>query len=479
MNHRPKTNPSLNRPRPLQTSNYQTNPFRCESVVFAFPPEDRAVREERGKDSRARGTHSPPLATQGTWHERRIRRAKNSSFGAVLALCARRAEDMYGMSRTTPASCAVLAEQSLGRVHAEAGDPWRDAFEVDRQRILSSAAFRRLQYKTQVFVSVEHDHFRTRLTHTLEVVEIARRLAVGLGANERLAEAIALAHDLGHAPFGHAGEAALGALTADAGGFEHNAHALRVVDYLEHPYPEFRGLNLSFEVREGLIKHSSVYDQPDVAAAGGPDVSALLATGPFASIEGQIASMADRMAYDCHDVEDAIGADLVTEADLSEVTLWVQAAEPVRAMHPGLSLPAVRRPILSGILDRLLADVIEATRGRLVGSSVSDVASVRRADSELAAFSERMNPPVCELERLLAERVYQHRRVVKADAEARRMIEHLFEYYLQDADRLPQRFASRVGEQGRRRVVCDYIAGMTDRFCRGEHARLFGAAAGG
>jgi dGTPase len=367
---------------------------------------------------------------------------------------------------------AVDASETLGRVYPEPTDALRDPFEVDRQRILASAAFRRLQYKTQVFVNVEHDHFRTRLTHTLEVAEAARRLAVALGANERLAEVVALAHDLGHPPFGHAGEAALRALMANAGGFEHNVQSLRVVDYLEHPYPEFRGLNLSFEVREGLIKHRSAYDAPDAAASGGLDLEPLFAAGRFPSVEGQIASAADRIAYDCHDLEDAVGAGLIDEKDLNELNLWREAAEPVRARHRELSLPAVRRPILSGVVDRLLTDVIRESRRRATRFSVTDVDSVRRCDSEVIAFSQPRERGLHELERFLTDRVYRHERVGRADAQARATIERLFAYFATDADRLPPRFAARVPSLGFHRVVCDYIAGMTDRFCQYEHDRL-------
>jgi len=373
---------------------------------------------------------------------------------------------------STLAGLGVWATSSKGRVHSEPPDALRDPFEVDRHRVLGSAAFRRLQYKTQVFVNVEHDHFRTRLTHTLEVAEIARRLAVALGVNERLAEVIALAHDLGHPPFGHAGEAALRGLMSAQGGFEHNIQSLRVVDFLEHPFPQFRGLNLTFEVREGLAKHATLYDAPDAGTAGGLDVGDLFATGAHPTLEAQIASAADRIAYDCHDLEDAIGAGLVDEAELNNTTLWRDAADPVRARHADARLAAVRRPILNRIVDRLIGDVVAETRLNVAGAGVRDVAAVRQASADVVAFSEGVETLCQQLEQLLVERVYRHERVRRADSAAAAAIEKLFAYFRADPARLPPRFADRVTDQGVHRVVCDYIAGMTDRFCQAEHDRM-------
>lgn len=369
--------------------------------------------------------------------------------------------------------CAVGPDDSIGRIHDEPADPLRDVFEVDRHRILASAAFRRLQYKTQVFVHDEHDHFRTRLTHTLEVAEIARRLAVALEVNERLAETIALSHDLGHAPFGHAGETILHQLMSDAGGFEHNIQSLRTVDYLEHPYPAFRGLNLSYEVREGLVKHLSTYDQP-ATSLGLVDLGELMGSGTWPSIEGQIVSIADRMAYDCHDLEDALEAKLIDSSALHELTLWNAASNVIREQFGQLVTPAVRRPILTSILDRLLTDVIESTASRLRESPLGTVEAVRRAESAVVTFSRETATFVGEIEGFLAASVYHHDRLVQMDANARQLIERLFTAYVSDPAMLPPRFARRLNAQDPRRVVCDYIAGMTDRFCRDEYQRLFG-----
>jgi dGTPase len=368
---------------------------------------------------------------------------------------------------------SARSADTRGRMHAEGADPVRDAFGLDRHRVLSCAAFRRLEYKTQVFVTFEDDHFRTRLTHTLEVAEIARRLAIALQVNPTLAEVIALAHDLGHPPFGHAGEAALCALMQGHGGFEHNRHSLRIVEYLEHPYPAFRGLNLTFEVREGIAKHETRYDRPHPPERDGDSPADRFASGGWPTLEGQIACLADQLAYDCHDLEDAIGAGLIHESDLQAVPLWRRAAEPVRAEYPALPLPAVRRPILDALLNTLLLDVITESRRRIADAHPETPDDVRQSPGALVAFSDEMASDVRSLESFLLERVYRHARLVRMDAKARRFIERLFEAYLAGPRMLPPRYFGRVEEQGAHRVVCDYIAGMTDRFCQDEYKRLF------
>ena len=381
----------------------------------------------------------------------------------------------------TPADFAVHPGKSAGRVHPEDCDqpvtvttrPY-SPFEIDRRRVLQSTAFRRLMYKTQVFVTHVHDHFRTRLTHTLEVAEIARRLAVALGANEVLAETIALAHDLGHPPFGHAGEAALSDLMRDHGGFEHNAQSLRIVDYLEHPFPQYRGLNLTFEVREGLVKHETAYDQPDQGAPPDPSVADLLATGPHPSIEGQIASLADWLAYDCHDLEDALGIQLVHEDDLTPLRLWAQAAEPVRSRFPNANLPAVRRPILNALADSLINDAIAESRRRIEAAGATSPDDVRQTPEPLVAVSSTVEPALHEWEAFLRQKVYRHPRLVEMDSQARDIVTDVVNAYLSDPALLPERFAARIDGSSLERVVCDYVAGMTDRFCRRQHARLAG-----
>ncbi|HEY3242169.1 MAG TPA: deoxyguanosinetriphosphate triphosphohydrolase [Phycisphaerae bacterium] len=368
--------------------------------------------------------------------------------------------------------CAVGPGQSRGRVHDDPLGHGLAGFALDRHRVTSSTSFRRLQHKTQVFVTHEHDHFRTRLTHTLEVAAIAQRLASGLRVSAALAECIALCHDLGHAPFGHAGEATLRDLMADDGGFEHNTHSLRIVDYLEHPFPPFRGLNLTFEVREGLIKHATAYDRPEPVRSD-PAVWDLLESGPLPTLEAQVASIADRLAYDTHDLEDALGAGLVSEDDLAEIELWQTAAASIRNDYPDAQIFAVRRPILDHMLELLLTDVMVQTQVRLATAGFESADAVRHHTQPVVTFSENMLPAVNQLEAFLAERVYRHHRLVRMDTKARRFIERLFDAYVERPDMLPQRYAARLDEQGDKRVVCDYIAGMTDRYCQDEYKRLF------
>ncbi len=359
---------------------------------------------------------------------------------------------------------AVTSVSSRGREHSEHFPRNVDPYAIDRQRVLHSAAFRRLEYKTQVFVISEHDHFRTRMTHTLEVASVARRLCVALQVNGAVGELIALTHDLGHPPFGHAGEVTLAELMVHHGGFEHNAQSLRVVEYLEHPYPAFRGLNMTHEVRESLAKHCTLYDSPG---------SHPLADGTQAPIEGQIANLADRIAYDCHDLEDAIGAGLLEEADLCEVDLWTNAAEPVRKAHAHLSLAAVRRPILDRLEAKLLGDVVAEARRRIAAVKVASIDDVRNCGQPVVAFSPDMEPRIAGLESFLLERVYRHHRLIRMDDKARRFITELFNAYVVERGMLPPRFHRRIDDQGLHRVICDYIAGMTDRFCQDEYKRLF------
>ncbi len=364
---------------------------------------------------------------------------------------------------------AVSEDATAGRVHGEAGEDDGRPFARDRNRIIVCTAFRRLQYKTQVFAFDEHDHFRSRLTHTLEVAQIARRLAAALQVNEELAEAIALAHDLGHPPFGHAGEQALAERMAEHGGFEHNAQTLRVVDYLEHPYPPFRGLNLTFEVREGIIKHVSRYDRPD-KSTDAPDVAPLMEVGPAPTLEAQLVSVADRIAYDCHDIEDALGADLITDRDLDDVALWRDAEGAVRDRHPTANIHAIRRPILDRLVSTLIADCVDATAARVAG--LADVKAVRHMPSALVDFSDSLTTLVRKLEDFLRARFYKHDRLARTDARARDHVGRLFDAYLKHPRKLPDRFASRVDTQAPHQVICDYIAGMTDRFCRDASDRL-------
>jgi dGTPase len=357
-------------------------------------------------------------------------------------------------------SLASYAVRSVdARAHAEPDDPLRGPFELDRLRIIESTAFRRLEHKTQVFAPSLHDHFRTRLTHTLEAVQIARCLAVALRANEALTEAITLAHDLGHPPFGHAGETALDHAMADYGGFNHNTHSVRVVEYLEHPFPEFRGLNLTLEVLAGLRTHATRYD-----------TAQSMLDGP--SVESQIVSLADRIAYTCHDLEDAIGAGFVDFSELSELALWRRAFDDSVKSGAVENIHSVRRVVLDSLVNTLLADIVHTSRPLL--ALIRSLDQVRNAPTPLVALSTTAEPLLVELDGFLYEHVYRHFEVVSTDTEGQTMIHALFNSYRHDPATLPARFAARVAEQGRERVVCDYIAGMTDRFCMAEHARLIG-----
>jgi len=361
---------------------------------------------------------------------------------------------------------------SRGREHVEdlGGE---SPFEVDRRRILNCMAFRRLMHKTQVFVSDGGDHFRTRLTHTLEVASQAERLARLLNLNERLAGAIALAHDLGHPPFGHAGEVELAALMSEHGGFEHNIQSLRVVDYLEHPYPGFRGLNLSYELRESLVKHQTRYDRPERSASGDASIAALWQSGPRPPLEGQVANLADAVAYTLHDIEDGIGEGALDEKTLMGSALWRESSAQIRATLPDAPLLAIRRPVLDELARRLSEDAARASRERIDKSGVVDIDGVRNHTVDLIGFSPSIQQAVEELQELLFKRVYRNHRVVRMDSKSRRLIRDLFQAYLAEPQLLPERFSARVAAQGVHRVICDYIAGMSDRFCQREHRRLF------
>ncbi|NOT00023.1 MAG: dNTP triphosphohydrolase [Phycisphaerales bacterium] len=369
---------------------------------------------------------------------------------------------------------AVHTETSRGRVHVESTESGDCPFEGDRRRILSCAAFRRLQFKAQVFTDQRHDHFRTRLTHTLEVADIARRLAAALQANERPTECIALAHDLGHPPFGHAGERALDAAMAGHGGFEHNTRSLRVVDFLEHPYPTHRGLNLTFEVREGLLTHHTRYDRAYSMDSSPVGSTELPIAGRFPSVESQIASIADRIAYDGHDIEDALGAGILGEPELMDVSLWREASAEWRIDHPSSPLAALRRPILDRLVARCVADVAAESTARLQRLNPKNVDAVRSANEPVVAFSESFGAAVAELESFLQDRIYRHPNIVDADQAAATIVGHVFDKFVRQPERMPGRFAARVSDQGLHPVICDYVAGMTDRFCRDEHARWIG-----
>lgn len=358
----------------------------------------------------------------------------------------------------------VRAARSRGRRHPEPEHPLRSPFQRDRDRIVHSRAFRRLEYKTQVFVPHEKDHFRTRLTHTLEVSVISRTIARGLGLNEDLTETVALAHDLGHSPFGHAGERALDGLMKAFGGFEHNLQSLRVVGELECKYPGFSGLNLSFEVLEGLTKHGAAGAEPWLDEAALEHRSRPL--------ESQIVDLCDELAYVCHDLDDGSDSGLLTQRALGEVTLWRETLASIKAAHPQLSGSVLRQYAVRTIIDRMVTDILTAVPERIARARVRSLEDVLAA-GPLAAFSPEMTRKFGELKKFLMENLYTHPRVMAQNERAENMLRRLFAFYLENPGELEHYAAGyRQARPVPERMVCDYIAGMTDRFAEKEFARL-------
>ena len=365
----------------------------------------------------------------------------------------------------TLASYAMPSRASRGRRHPEQEHPFRMAFQRDRDRIIHSTAFRRLEYKTQVFVNHEGDYYRTRLTHTMEAAQVTRTLARALSLNEDLAEAVALAHDLGHTPFGHAGERTLDRLMAPHGGFEHNAQSLRIVDVLEERYPTFRGLNLSWEVREGIVKHSTRYDRPQVR-----DFDASLAP----CLEAQIVDFADEIAYNAHDLDDGLKSGMLDPEELATVPLWGEITTEMARTAP--APPNVRRyQCVRRLLDRMVTDLIETLVARLGAERIVTLADVRRVKPRLVEFSPEMTARNRELKAFLFDRLYTHHRVARMTQKADRIMTALFEVYVAEPKQLPPHVTRRVREDGETmpRVIADYIAGMTDRFALEEYKKLF------
>jgi dGTPase len=372
-------------------------------------------------------------------------------------------ESLESRERDCLAEYAQLAAQSRGRQHTEPEHEYRTCYQRDRDRIIHSAAFRRLEAKTQVFFDPASDYYRTRLTHTMEVAQIARTMARILSLNEDLAEAAALAHDLGHPPYGHSGEAVLNELMAQEGGFEHNAQSLRIVEYLEHPYPAFRGLNLTYETRECLAKHETRYDQPKIS-------------GEYESgwglLEGQIADLADAIAYNSHDLDDALMVGLVSEDDLSQVQLYQVLKGEIEAQFPDAKRLARQLRCAKGLIDLLVMDALGETARRLEKHKPENTTQIRSAPVKLFGLSEQGKKQLIELEKFLHESVYEHPQVLQAQKRARAELNFLFNLYLKDPTRLPQRYQQRLDEQGRERVICDYLAGMTDRFCHNLYEQM-------
>ena len=374
----------------------------------------------------------------------------------------------------TLAPYACDPAQSRGRRHPVTPAPTRDDFQRDRDRIVHSTAFRRLVYKTQVFLNHEGDLFRTRLTHSLEVAQLARSIARSLRLNEDLTETIALAHDLGHTPFGHAGQDALNDCMAAHGGFEHNLQSLRVVDWLEHRYPDHDGLNLSFETREGILKHCSAANARLLEAAEPGGVARRFIDGTQPSLEAQLANLADEIAYNAHDIDDGVRSGLLTLAQLADVPLFAQHQAAALRDHPHLAEPAQGRRLLYESIRRMLSaqiyDVIDATGAALQAAAPHSADDARRA-GVLVMFSADMRAQSSALKRFLFANLYRHPQVVDTTAQARQVVRELFAAYLDRPAELRPSFAERPD---RERAVADYIAGMTDRFALREHQRLTG-----
>jgi dGTPase len=358
---------------------------------------------------------------------------------------------------------AMRTRQSRGRRHPEGPHPFRTLYQRDRDRVVHSTAFRRLMYKTQVLAAT-NDHHRTRLTHTLEVAQISRTVARQLGLNEDLTEAIALAHDLGHPPFGHAGEAALDECMQGHGGFEHNRHGLRIVEALEYRYADFPGLNLSWEVLESLALHSKRRDAPEVAEFAGVGGSLL---------EAQVVDVTDSLAYDTHDVDDALGVELISLDELEGVELWRRAAGRVRERHRGLGPKQFHPSVIREMIDWQVRDLLEHARRRLREHAIQTVADVRQASEPLVTPGPEMRQLKGGLEEFLNRHVYQHTRVLRMAAKGRRLVQALFGEFCRAPQLLPERYALRAQDAGRQRTVCDYLAGMTDRYAQDEFLRLF------
>src|SRR6478735_2114168 len=383
---------------------------------------------------------------------------------------------------------AANPAQSRGRLHAETTSPTRNAFRRDCDRIIHSAAFRRLAHKTQVFVYHEGDHFRTRLTHTLEVVQIARSLARALGLDEDLAEALALAHDLGHPPFGHAGERALDECLSASGGFDHNAQALRIVTDLERRYAAFDGLNLSWETLEGVVKHNGPLIGHDGAAVGRyvrPGVPAPiiayskiqdLELWTYASAEAQVAALSDDIAYDAHDIDDGLRADLFTLGDISTVPLVANILDMIDAQYRDADPPRRVHETVRALITRMIEDVIGEIGRRIAMLKPRSAAEVREAPRPVVGFSPAMEKTDRDIKGFLYPRMYRHDRVMRVMADAERVVRDLFAHYVATPSDLPAGWNEGIrvtDAPARARRIGDYIAGMTDRYALAEHAKYF------
>jgi len=366
----------------------------------------------------------------------------------------------------TLAPYGIRSKNSHGRKYPEEEADYRTRFQRDRERVIHTTAFRRLEYKTQVFINHEGDYYRTRLTHSIEVAQIGRSVARTLGANEDLVETICLAHDIGHPPFGHSGETALARLMKEHGGFNHNQQSLRIVTQLENRYPDFPGLNLSWEVLEGMVKHETDYDIAD-AQEYDPDLRG--------SLEAQIANVADELAYTSHDLDDGLRSGMITPSQLDGIALWEIVNESIGRRRSETLDDLSRHQIIRRLINFEITDLIQSIDRYLRKSSVSSPLDLQKLPFNVAGFSEDMYRRNRELKDFLFNRLYRHHRVVRMSAKSERIITDIFTMYQRTPSALPEAIQELIPQRGLERTICDYIAGMTDRFAIDEHLRLFDA----
>ena len=371
-------------------------------------------------------------------------------------------ERLEANERQALAPYACLAGDSRGRIYPEKESAHRTAFQKDRDRVIHTSAFRRLEYKTQVFVNFEGDYYRTRLTHTLEVAQVATGIARALGLNEDLSETIALAHDLGHPPFGHSGEKALDSLAKAAGGFDHNRQSLRIVTKLEQRYGAFPGLNLTWETLEGIMKHETEYDLPDVEFE--PDSQP--------SLEAQVVNSADEVAYNAHDLDDGLRSGHLTPGAISQVPIVGELMKRLGIDLNGFT-NAARYLLIRELLGEVISDIVSATDARLQDAGVKDLAGVRTAASKLLGPSEAMAAKLGELKAFLYQNFYFHHRLIRMSRKAHQILERIFNAYQETPTMLPPEVTAQAAILGLDRALTDYLAGMTDRYAVGEYHRLF------
>ena len=371
--------------------------------------------------------------------------------------------DLEKLESTTLAPYAMKSGESQGRQHLEAEHQYRTRFQRDRDRIIHTSAFRRLEYKTQVFVYHEGDYYRTRLTHSLEVAQIARSICKSLQLNEDLAESVALAHDLGHPPFGHTGQDVLNRLMKDHGGFEHNKQSLRIVKLLEKRYPEFDGLNLTWEVLEGICKHTKDEENPITLSEG----------ARYPSLEAQIADFADGIAYNAHDLDDGITSDLLDLDQLRKVALWKENEDRFDENYSGLDFKLKKYQVVRGIINELVTDLCEATLKMIENYGIKNVDEVRRAPTRMAAFTKGVAEKNKELKKFLHKNMYSHRKVLRMEFKADLTLDGIFAAYTKMPELLPESLLKNESHGTLERRICDYVSGMTDRYALNEHKNLY------